>query len=181
MFVMVIIVVVIMLLFVQRVAFVTLCERHLLRGRQQRVGPNKVRLFGLVQPIFDGIKLIKKEQLFSFHSSNIFFLVIPGVTFLVMYLEWYVLYYVYEFFSLGLGVIFFLCLLGFSVYRFLLSGVVSKSKYRVVGALRARNQSVSYEIVFRLYLICIIIGWGTYIFLPGGNLLLIFFFCLYWW
>lgn len=149
-------IVIIILLFVQGVAFVTLCERHLLGGRQQRVGPNKVRFYGLVQPIFDGVKLMKKEQLFSFHSSNVFFLLIPGVTFMVMYLEWYVMYYVFEFFSMDLGILFFLCLLGFSVYRFLLTGVVRKSKYGVVGALRARNQRVSYEIAFRLYLICVI-------------------------
>lgn len=176
MVVIVFMVVIMMLLFVQGVAFVTLCERHLLGGRQQRVGPNKVRFFGLVQPIFDGVKLIKKEQLFSFHSSNVFFLLIPGVTFIVMYLEWYVMYYMFEFFSMDLGILFFLCLLGFSVYSFLLTGVVRKSKYGVVGALRARNQSVSYEIAFRLYLICVMIMWGMYIFIPTGSVVMVFFF-----
>nr|ALM87694.1 NADH dehydrogenase subunit 1 [Aspiculuris tetraptera] len=59
---------------VQAVAFVTLCERHLLGGTQQRVGPNKVSFYGVVQPLFDGVKLIKKEQLLSFRSSGFFFL-----------------------------------------------------------------------------------------------------------
>lgn len=77
----------IMIFLVQGVAYITLCERHLLGGRQQRVGPNKVSLLGLVQPIFDGLKLVKKEQLMSIHSVNIFFLVLPGVTFFVMYIE----------------------------------------------------------------------------------------------
>ena len=77
----------IMVFLVQGVAYITLCERHLLGGRQQRVGPNKVSFVGLVQPIFDGVKLIKKEQLASLHSSCSFFVVVPGVTFLVMYLE----------------------------------------------------------------------------------------------
>lgn len=72
---------------VQGVAFITLCERHLLGGRQQRIGPNKVSFRGVVQPIFDGVKLIKKEQLITVNSSNFSFIIIPGITFTVMYLE----------------------------------------------------------------------------------------------
>lgn len=86
------------------------------------------------------------------------------------------MYYMFEFFSMDLGILFFLCLLGFSVYSFLLTGVVRKSKYGVVGALRARNQSVSYEIAFRLYLICVMIMWGMYIFIPTGSVVMVFFF-----
>lgn len=84
---MLLLVLMIMLFLVQGIAFITLCERHLLGGSQQRIGPNKVRFIGLVQAIFDGVKLIKKEQLLTVNSSNASFIVIPGITFTVIYLE----------------------------------------------------------------------------------------------
>jgi NADH:ubiquinone oxidoreductase subunit H len=43
------------------IAFYTLFERKILSLSQIRVGPNKVVLYGVLQPIFDGIKLIFKE------------------------------------------------------------------------------------------------------------------------
>lgn len=165
-----------MVFLVQGVAYITLCERHLLGGSQQRIGPNKVSFMGLLQPIFDGVKLIKKEQLVSVHSTGSFFIVIPGITFLVMYLEWFVIGYFYEFFTFCYSILMFLCLMGFSVYSFLLSGVVSKSKYGLLGAVRASNQSVSYEIIFSLYILCIIVFWGSYMFVSCFGFLFVLFF-----
>jgi len=44
------------------IGFFTLLERKVLSYRQTRVGPNKVGLFGLIQPILDGVKLLFKER-----------------------------------------------------------------------------------------------------------------------
>nr|YP_009026502.1 NADH dehydrogenase subunit 1 [Rhigonema thysanophora]AGZ90410.1 NADH dehydrogenase subunit 1 [Rhigonema thysanophora] len=161
---------------VQGVAFITLYERHLLGGSQQRIGPNKSSFAGVLQAIFDGIKLLKKEQLTPFRSVNLFFLLVPSIAFAVMFMEWFVFPFFWNFFTFEYSVVFLLCLIGFMVYSILISGLVSKSKYGVVGALRASSQSVSYEIAFSLYILSIVSHFSMFYFNSnfGVGLMLIY-------
>lgn len=51
------------------VAFFTLFERKILGLTQSRMGPNKVLLGGVLQPLIDGVKLLTKEFLFPQNVS----------------------------------------------------------------------------------------------------------------
>jgi len=158
----------------QSIAFITLYERHLLGLSQNRIGPTVVRFKGVLQAFIDGLKLIKKEQILPINSSIFLFLFVPGIAFVIMLVEWIVLPYNFYFLTFEFSIIFFLCLVGFRVYTTLIRGVVSKSKYPILGSVRSSSQSISFEIAFSIYMFCLIFHINQFSFHPLININLIF-------
>ena len=139
------------------VAFITLFERKILSLSQNRIGPNKVSLKGILQPVLDGIKLFLKERVVP--NSGVYFLYFlsPIISFLVMLFIWLSMEEMFGFIRIKLFVMFFIVCIGVRVYSMLLSGWRRVSKFGRLGRIRACSQSVSYEVRLALFFISIVI------------------------
>jgi NADH:ubiquinone oxidoreductase subunit H len=75
------------------VAFLTLLERKILGLTQLRLGPNKVTISGILQPLGDGVKLLMKQSLLAFKGSGLILFVSPVLLFRVFLVLWRTIIY----------------------------------------------------------------------------------------
>ena len=141
------------------VAYFTLAERKILAAIQRRRGPNVIGVFGILQPLSDGLKLLLKELIIPSTAASFIFIFSPLLTFFISLLGWFVI--PFSQFGLlinfNLGVLYALGVSSLGVYGIILSGWSSNSKYAFLGALRSTAQMISYEVSMGFILISVLI------------------------
>jgi len=147
-------------------------ERRIVARMQQRLGPNRVGPFGLVQALADGVKLALKEDLIPAAADKVVFIIAPIISATTCFMSFAVIPFsgqvnlfgkvtAMQLTDIPVGVLYILSIASVGVYGIVLAGWSSGSTYPLLGGLRSSAQVISYEIAMGLSLVAVFIYAGS--------------------
>ncbi|MFA7236326.1 MAG: complex I subunit 1 family protein [Phycisphaeraceae bacterium] len=182
-------------LFLGVTSYLIYLERKMASWIQDRVGPNrcgftfglfgdnsKKRIFGLGQPLADGLKFLAKEDYDPDQVDKALFYLAPAMACATAMIGWAVIPFggawLFPGFDLGflkvlpgtvvvsvadinVGVIYILAVGSLAVYGVVLGAWASNNKFAFFGGIRGAAQMLSYEIPMGLAVLCILLMTGS--------------------
>ncbi len=143
--------------------YLTWFERKVIARMQNRLGPDRVGIYGLKQPLADGLKMLMKEDIVPEGADKLMHTLAPLVALIPALLLFLVLPFGRNMapLDLNIGVLYTLAVGSIGSYAVFMGGWASRSKFPVMGAMRTVAQIVSYEIPGALAVITVIMVTGT--------------------
>jgi NADH-quinone oxidoreductase subunit H len=139
-------------------------ERRLLGLWQERLGPNRVGPFGLLQVVADMIKIFTKEDWVPPFADKFSFILAPPIIMVVILMSFSVIPFApgVGVIDSNVGVLFVLAMASLGAYSVMLGGLSSNNKYALLGSLRAAAQMVSYEVFMGISLLGVVALTGSF-------------------
>ncbi len=139
-------------------------ERRMLSFWQERLGPNRVGWFGIMQVVADMIKIFTKEDWVPPFADRLTFVLAPAIIMIVVLMSFAVIPFTPEVgvIDSNVGVLFVLAMASLGAYSVMLGGLSSNNKYALLGSLRAAAQMVSYEVFMGISLLGVVVLAGSF-------------------
>lgn len=143
--------------------FLVYLERKVCAVIQNRIGPNRVGKWGILQTVADLIKLLMKELIPIKNADGFLFNLAPFIVIIASFMAIAALPFAkgLQAMDFNIGIFYVMAVSSLSVIGILLAGWSSNSKYSLVGAMRSGAQIISYELSVGLSLLSVVILSGT--------------------
>src|SRR5580765_6706426 len=150
------------------VAYAVWVERKVSAAIQDRRGPNRVGLFGLLQPAADAVKAFLKEDFTPAHVRKAYFWLAPAIVMIPSLMTVAIIPFGSQLGSqkmviadLNVGILYTFGIVSLGVYGIVLAGYAANSKYPFLGGIRSSAQMISYEIAMGMSVIPIFLVVGS--------------------
>lgn len=157
-------IIIIIALLIPIAAMLVWVERRMIGIWQDRLGPNRVGPYGILQPLADLLKILGKEDWVPPFSERLVFTIAPVIGAVCVLMSFAVIPFSPNIgvSNLNIGLLFFLAMASLSVYSVVLAGWASNSKYALLGSMRAAAQTVSYEVFMGLSVMGVVLLTGSF-------------------